>query len=208
MSVKVSVKPQTQSFPKSTFLVEVSILSKDSRMFQSYLSWIPTTSFPFSTRQWGHLWWTFHHSLICSGKERILCLTSMWGSSEVRNPPKSSAGFPGTYRFLSAEARMNIFILSPACPVLTAGLESSSTSNLSFQRSNLTKTSYILDKGTVASAFIVDSWCKDLSSSYGHDSITMCSASVASMRIKKKIFNSRKFQKTTLEFVICQQLFP
>ena len=147
MGVKVSVKPQTQSFPKFTFLVEFSILSKDSRMFQSYLSWIPITSFPLSIRQWVHLWWTFHHSLICSGKERILCLTSMWGSSEGRNPPKGSAGFPSAYRFLSVEARMSIFILTPACPVLTAGLESSSTSNLSYQRSNLTKTSDILDKG-------------------------------------------------------------
>lgn len=118
-------------------------------MFQSYLSWIPITSFPLSTRLWGHLWWTFHHSLICSGKGRILCLTSMYGSYEVRKPPKSSAGFPSAYRFLSAEARMSIFILTLACPVLTAGLEISSTSNLSFQRSSLTKTSYILVKGTV-----------------------------------------------------------
>ena len=151
-------------------------------MFQSYLSWIPITSFPLSTRLWGHLWWTFHHSLICSGKERILCLTFMNRSYEVRKPPKSSAGFPSAYRFLSAEARMSIFILTLACPVLTAGLETSSTSNLSFQRSSLTETSYILIKGTAASVSIVDSWCKDLSSSYGHDSITICSTSTSTLK--------------------------
>ena len=53
----------------------------------------------------------------------------------------------------------------------------------------------------------MDSWCKDLSSSYGHDSITMCSASVASMKIKKKNLIPESYKKQHLNLSYASNYF-
>lgn len=127
-------------------------------MFQGYLSWIHVASSPLSKG-----------SEVTSDKSCIVSMSvlakkgssiyiSVWRSWQERSHPGVLQGLQ-----CPQEDAARMRPCHPAWTVLTPGLQSSSTSRLSFQSSSLTRTSCDF---LVTSVPIADSWCKDLSSSY------------------------------------------
>lgn len=128
-------------------LIEVSILPKDSRVFQGCLSCIRAVSFP---------------TLLRHSKDHTSTLH--WGGRPGR---ESSAGVlrgPQAPTDFSLQGRCRgLVFATPACTGLTLVLESPPTSRLFFHSSSLTKASCNF---LAASVSMADSRCKELSSSY------------------------------------------